>query len=112
MSNNRKIANDLLPGSSTHPGVLLREELSARDMKQIELAKKLGVAKNVMSEIVNGRRNISPELAVRLENALSIKAEFWMRYQTAYDIDKIRMSNGEAQKAQASLNNKTQPAPI
>jgi HTH-type transcriptional regulator/antitoxin HigA len=81
----------MVPGSAIHPGKLLKDELEAREMKQIELAKELGIAKNVMSEIIGGKRNITPELAVRLEDALGIKAEFWMKYQVAYEIDKIRI---------------------
>lgn len=96
MSSNRKLANDMVPGSTMHPGELLKDELEAREMKQIELAKELGIAKNVMSEIIGGKRNITPELAVRLEDALGIKAEFWMKYQVAYEIDKIRIKNKKA----------------
>lgn len=93
MSSKRNLANDMVPGSVMHPGELLKDELEARAMKQIELAKELGIAKNVMSEIIGGKRNITPELAVRLEDALGIKAEFWMKYQVAYEIDKIRIKN-------------------
>lgn len=83
MSNKRKLANDLIPGSAMHPGKLLRDELEAREMKQVELAKELGITKNVMSEIIHGKRNLTPELAVRLETVLGIKVEFWMKYQVA-----------------------------
>ncbi len=41
MSSNRKLANDMVPGSAMHPGELLKDELEAREMKQIELAKEL-----------------------------------------------------------------------
>lgn len=100
MSSKRLLANDLTPGSAMHPGQLLKDELDARSMKQIDLAKKLGIAKNVMSEIINGKRNLSPEFAVRLEDVMDIKAEFWMKYQMAYEIDKIRIKNKKAvQKA-------------
>ncbi len=93
MSSKRKLANDLIPGSVMHPGELIRNELDAREMKQVELAKELGIAKNVMSEIISGKRNITPELAIRLEDALGIKAEFWMKFQVTYEIDKIRIRN-------------------
>ncbi|MEQ8808808.1 MAG: HigA family addiction module antitoxin [Imperialibacter sp.] len=95
-SKERMPANDLVPGSAMHPGELLKDELETREMKQVELAKALGIAKNVMSELLGGKRNITPELAVRLEDALGIKAEFWMKYQVAYEIDKIRIKNKKA----------------
>ena len=96
MSSNRKLANEMVPGSAMHPGELLRDEMESRAMKQIELAKELGIAKNVMSEIISGKRNLTPELAVKLEEALGIKAELWMKYQVSYEIDKIRIKNKKA----------------
>jgi addiction module HigA family antidote len=82
-------------------------------MKQIDLAKELGIAKNVMSEIINVKRDLTPELAVRLEEALSIKPEFWMKYQMAYEIDKIRIKNRKAvQKANISSKAKKKLASI
>lgn len=109
MSKNRNLANDIVPGSASHPGILLKEELHARGMKQVDLAKQMGLAKNVMSEIINGKRNISPELAVRLETVLDISAEFWMKYQMAFEIDKIRIRNKKSiQKANISEKAKKQ----
>ena len=93
MSRTIETANNLTPGSVTHPGSLIKDELSARGMKQVELSKAMGIAKNVMSEIINGKRNITPESAVKLENVLGIKAEFWMKYQVAYQLHQIRTKN-------------------
>ena len=113
MNSKRILANDLVPGSAMHPGQLLKDELDAREMKQIVLAKALGIAKNVMSEIINGKRNLTPELAVKLEEALEIKAELWMKYQMAYEIDKVRIKNKKAvQKANISAKAKKQLASI
>ncbi|MEQ8712000.1 MAG: HigA family addiction module antitoxin [Cyclobacteriaceae bacterium] len=113
MSSKSILANDLIPGSVMHPGQLLKDELETREMKQIDLAKELGIAKNVMSEIINGKRNITPVLAVRLEEALGIKAEFWMKYQMAYEIDKIRIKNKKAiEKAKISDKSKRKLASV
>ncbi|HLF65428.1 MAG TPA: HigA family addiction module antitoxin [Saprospiraceae bacterium] len=113
MNNKRILANDLVPGSAMRPGALLRDELKAREMKQVELANALGIAKNVMSEIINGKRNMTSDLAVRLEEVLGIKAEFWMRHQVAYEIDKIRINKRKsAQKTRLSKKATRQPASI
>lgn len=113
MSSKRILANDLVPSFAIHPGLLLKDELNAREMKQIDLAKNLGIAKNVMSGIINGKRNLTPALAVKLENAFGIKAEFWMNYQVAYEIDKIRIKNNKAlERARISGKVKKQPASI
>jgi len=95
MNKEKTLANDLTPASAMHPGLLLMDELEARGMKHIELARSLGIAKNVMSEILHGKRNISPLMAIRLEKVLGIKAEFWMRYQVGYELDKIRIESRE-----------------
>lgn len=113
MSRNKKLANEMVPGSVNHPGILLKEELTARGMKQVDLAGQLGLAKNVLSEIINGKRNITPEIAVRLEKALDINAEFWMKYQVAFEIDKIRIRNKKSiQKANISESVKKQLSTI
>ena len=66
-----------------------------------------------MSVIIRGKRNITPELAVRMEDALGIKAEFWMKYQVAYEIDKIRIKNKKAvEKANIPAKTKAQMASI
>jgi plasmid maintenance system antidote protein VapI len=62
MNSKRVLANDLVSGSATHPGSLLKAELELRGMKQKDLASQLGIAKNVMSELVNGKLNITPEI--------------------------------------------------
>ncbi|MEQ8531564.1 MAG: hypothetical protein RIB86_06915, partial [Imperialibacter sp.] len=70
-------------------------------------------------EIIGGWRNITPELAVRLEDALGIKAEFSMKYQVACEIDKTRIKNKKAveksifQRKQRNLaKNKTILVPL
>ena len=92
------LANDLTPGSAIHPGVLIKEELKARRMKQKDLAEAIDVAKNVMSEVINGKRNISAALALKLEKALGIQAEFWMKYQVNYEINLIRIQHKKSIK--------------
>ena len=59
-----------------HPWELLKDELETREMKQVELAKTLGIAKNVMSEIIGGKRNITPELAFAWKMPLASKQNF------------------------------------
>lgn len=83
---------DLLPGDIFHPGEILKDELDARAFSQQKLAEETGLSKSEVSLIINGRRNITPLIAVKLEMILSIKAEFWMNLQVRYEIDKIKLS--------------------
>ena len=98
MSGNIKLTPDMVPGSSTHPGVLLKEELEFRKIKQVAFAKLIDIAANVLSEIINGKRNITPAIALKLESALNIDAEYWMRLQIRFEIDTIRIKHKNALK--------------
>jgi len=96
---NKKIyANDLVPGDAFHPGEFIKDELDARGITQKDFASKMGIRPNVLSEIITGKRNITPALAIKLEAALDfdIKAEQWMRLQVGYEIDKIRIKHRNA----------------
>jgi len=88
---NKKIyANDIVLKESFHPGEFIKDELEAREMRQKELSDKMEIATTVLSEIIHGKRNLTPLLALKLEAALGINAEFWMKLQITYDINLIR----------------------
>lgn len=101
-------ANDLVPAEAFHPGEILKDELNARDLTQKDFATKMGIRPNVLSEIITGKRNITPALAIKLEAALDfdIKAEQWMRLQVGYEIDKIRKQSllREAEELSCSVS--------
>jgi HTH-type transcriptional regulator/antitoxin HigA len=69
-----------------HPGEVLREELEARDIIKSAFAMELKIYPSHFSDLLKGRRNISAAIAIKLENALGISAEFWMRLQAEYDL--------------------------
>jgi addiction module HigA family antidote len=72
-----------------HPGEILRELCIAPLGKPItEIAKKLGVSRVALSELVNERRGVSPEMAIRLSKAFGIAAETWLRMQANYELAK------------------------
>ena len=71
----------------THPGEVLREDvLPALKMTQGELAKRLGVSRLSVSELLHGRRALSADMAVRIGRLLNTTAESWLRMQTAVDL--------------------------
>jgi antitoxin HigA-1 len=51
-----------------------------------EAGKKLGVSRKQLSDVVNGRSGISPEMAIRLDKAFGGGAETWLRLQAAFDL--------------------------
>ena len=71
-----------------HPGEILREDLMAPLGLSINrVARDLRVPVTRMSEIVNGRRSITADTALRLARYFSTTPEFWVNLQSAYDLD-------------------------
>jgi addiction module HigA family antidote len=85
------ITKDTIPAHATHPGILLHDEIEYREIKQKDLANGMHIAPTVLSEIIHGKRNLTAELALKLEKALDIDAITWMRLQVKYDIDCLRI---------------------
>lgn len=81
-------ANDLIPGDVFHPSEIIKDEMEARGIKQVELAKITGFNKSFISLFLKGERDINIKLAIALETLLSIKAEFWIRLQKNYELSK------------------------
>jgi addiction module HigA family antidote len=71
-----------------HPGESLREDvIAAMGLTITETAKALGISRKTLSEIVNGKSPITPDIAVRLERAFARPpADMWLRLQAAYDL--------------------------
>lgn len=84
----------------THPGVILKEELSALDISANAFAKALCVPANRVSEIIRGRRGVSAETALRLAAYFGNTPEFWLRLQNNHDLGKARAESGAAIKKQ------------
>jgi addiction module antidote protein, HigA family len=78
--------NELRTDVVLHPGEVLREELEARGIKKSAFAMEIKIYPSHFSDILKGRRNISAVIAIKLEEKLTIPAEFWMRLQAEYDI--------------------------
>src|SRR2546428_13459271 len=76
----------------TLPGDLLAEELAARKMTQGALAKAMGRPLQAINEIVLGKKQITAETALQLEDALGVAAEFWMNLEVGYQLTKARLS--------------------
>jgi antitoxin HigA-1 len=70
-----------------HPGLMLRADvLEPLGLGVTEAAHKLGMSRVALSRVVNGRAGISPDLAIRLEQAGVSTARFWMGLQSNYDL--------------------------
>jgi len=70
-----------------HPGLSVRHDcLEPLGLSVTEAARKLGVSRKQLSDIVNCHSGISPEMAIRLDKAFGGGAETWFRLQAAYDL--------------------------
>jgi antitoxin HigA-1 len=77
-----------------HPGRLLKRELAARNLSANRLAIDLGVPSGRITDILNGRRAISADTAVRLGRYFGNSAQFWLDLQSQHDIAVIERDRG------------------
>lgn len=82
--------DELQPSTPIHPGEILRDELEARNLSQRGFAAIIGVSYSVLNEVINGKRPISTEYALKIEAATDIPAYTWIKMQSAYDIQTAR----------------------
>jgi addiction module HigA family antidote len=78
-----------------HPGRILKRELAARELSANRLALALRLPANRVTEIVNGKRGISPETALRLGRFFGNTPRFWLNLQTAYELAAAEREIGE-----------------
>jgi addiction module HigA family antidote len=79
-----------------HPGLSVRRDcLEPLELSVTEGAKVLGVTRQALNNLVNGRAGISPEMAVRLAKAFGSSPETWLGMQTDYDLAQVRKREGE-----------------
>ena len=81
----------ILPFEATHTGTLLKDELEAMNMTQKKLAEVIGVKPSFLNEIIKGKRAVTADIALLLEKALGISADYWLKFQTQYELDKARI---------------------
>jgi addiction module HigA family antidote len=79
---------------AAHPGRLLKRELKARELSANQLALDLGVPSGRVTDILNGRRSITADTAVRLGRYFGNRAQFWLDLQSQYDIAVIEREHG------------------
>ncbi len=87
-----------------HPGRLLRRELEARKLSANRLALDLGVPSGRITDILNGRRSISADTALRLARYFDNSARFWLDLQSQYDSAIAERDHG------AEINKRVHPA--
>jgi antitoxin HigA-1 len=82
--------------SAIHPGEHLAEELRALDMSAAELARRIGVPTNRVTQILNGTRSITGDTALRLGHFFGTSAQFWLNLQSLYDLRRAEQKAGKS----------------
>lgn len=77
-----------------HPGRLLRREITARNQSANRLALDLGVPSGRITDILNGRRSITADTAVRLGLYFGNRPPFWLDLQGQYEIAQVEQERG------------------
>ena len=80
---------------AAHPGRFLRRELEARRLSANRLALDLGVPSGRITDILNGRRSVTADTAVRLGRYFNNRAQFWLDLQSQYEIATVESERGE-----------------
>ena len=86
-----------------HPGEHLAEELNALEMSAAELARRLDVPTNRITQILNGTRAITGDTALRLAHFFGTSAEFWLNLQSLYDLRLAEKKAGKSIKTLPTL---------
>ncbi len=85
--------------SPPHPGRIVRQDcVEPLGLTITEAAKALGVTRQALNNLVNGKAGISPEMAVRISKAFGGSPEMWLRLQANYDLAKVRLTTIEVKR--------------
>lgn len=85
--------------TAIHPGEHLAEELKALNMSAAELARRISVPTNRVTQILNGARAITGDTALRLAHFFGTSAEFWLNLQSLYELRLAEKKAGKSIRA-------------
>src|SRR5450631_2490994 len=90
--------------SAIHPGEHLAEELKTLDMSAAELARKIRVPTNRVTQILNGERSVTGDTALRLAHFFGTSPEFWLNLQSLYELRVAQKKAGRSIEVLPQLN--------
>ncbi len=97
--------------TAIHPGEHLAQELQELGMSAAELARQLGVPTNRVTAILNGRRAVTGDTALRLAHFFGTSAEFWLNLQSLYDLRLAKRAAGKSIGKLPTLKRSARPRP-
>jgi addiction module HigA family antidote len=101
----------MLMKNPPHPGRIIRQEcIEPLGVTVTAAAARLGVTRQNLNNILNGKSGISPEMAIRLAKAFGSRAEVWLGLQMEYDLAKAERNSGKIKVKRIQKNEKLVPA--
>ena len=95
-----------------HPGLSVRHDcIEELDLTITEAAQILGVTRQTLNNLVNGKSGISADMALRLDKAFGGGAEMWLRLQMAYDLAQARQHEGDMNVKPVARRKMHEPRP-
>lgn len=85
-----------------HPGAFLPEMIEAMGVTKTALAKRLGVTRKALYDVLDGKSAVTASMALRLEKVVGSTAEFWLGLQMQHDLWKARQSANGSKKKRAA----------
>jgi HTH-type transcriptional regulator/antitoxin HigA len=85
-------SNKFVPNVAIPPGNTIRENMEFLGINQVELATRLDITQNHLSNILNGKAAINYDMAIKLESVIGPSAEFWMNLESNYQSNKARLT--------------------
>jgi HTH-type transcriptional regulator/antitoxin HigA len=86
------------PFMAVHPGMMIKPELEERGISQKAFAQMLGTQPSHLSEILNGKRTLTTDLAIKIESAIGLPAKILLSAQAHYELE---VAGGESKKPDA-----------
>ncbi len=75
-----------------HPGRLIKNEIDDMGLSVAAAAEGLGITRQQLYNVINGKSAVTPEMAIRLEKGIGSTADTWLRMQIAYDLAQVRQT--------------------
>ncbi len=91
------------PFMAVHPGMMIKPELEERGISQKDFAKMVGVQASHLSEVLNGKRTLTTDLAVKIESAIGLPAKVLLSAQTQYELESANLASDDKGKETISI---------
>ena len=86
------------PFMAVYPGMMIKPELKERGISQKDFAMMIGVQASHLSEVLNGKRALTTDLAVKIESAIGLPAKVLLSAQTQYELESANAATGSKEK--------------